>query len=211
MVRQWWTKQYASSVVNHYEVLGVDPGATTTEIKAAYLAAARRHHPDFHVGSSDAVRARHARQMVQINQAWGVLGDDPRRESYDQALRSRRSSHGPHWSTPRTERSRYRVEPPPGKGWTPRADDDGWIRDFQGWRAETDEPAPDAPPAGPVHGVLALAPMALFLVALVVGVLGVATDARTLLAVAFVALLLSAGSFALSPMIQMVWDRRRRR
>lgn len=66
-----------------YDVLGVAPGATSSEIHAAYLALARRHHPDAHSG--DGARAREAAEarMREVNDAWAVLGDEHRRRVYD--------------------------------------------------------------------------------------------------------------------------------
>ena len=43
--------------MNHYEVLGVVPDSEPGEIRKAYLAAARRYHPDFHADADAAVRA----------------------------------------------------------------------------------------------------------------------------------------------------------
>jgi hypothetical protein len=80
-------------VVTHYEVLGVDPGASTEEIHRAYLAAARRHHPDrVAVGDTDGSDDR----MREVNAAWAVLSDRDRREFYDLTLGiggARRSGH----------------------------------------------------------------------------------------------------------------------
>jgi len=51
-----------------YEVLGVPPSATPAEIRRAYLALARRHHPDAG-GSAD--------EMRRLNEAWAALSTAP--------------------------------------------------------------------------------------------------------------------------------------
>lgn len=60
-----------------YEVLGVRPTSTDAEIRRAYLALARRFHPDANPGGEDRMRA--------VNEAWAVLGDRRRREAWDRA------------------------------------------------------------------------------------------------------------------------------
>jgi len=62
---------------SHYEVLGVSASATQAEVRAAYRAAARDHHPD---AGGDAAHMR------ALNVAWAVLGDPVRRAAYDRAL-----------------------------------------------------------------------------------------------------------------------------
>jgi hypothetical protein len=64
--------------VTHYEVLGVAPTAPTSEVRRAYVALARRHHPDRDGGDADSMRA--------INDAWATLRDPARRASYDRAI-----------------------------------------------------------------------------------------------------------------------------
>lgn len=78
----------------HYEELGVPPTATTAEIRAAYVALARRHHPDRMNGSPAPEQARAAARMAAINAAWTVLSDPGRRAAYDARhdLSSSRSS-----------------------------------------------------------------------------------------------------------------------
>ena len=66
---------------NLYAVLGVDRTADTATIKQAYRDLARRHHPD----SGGDLRA-----MMKINEAWHVLGDPERRESYESQLLRRK-------------------------------------------------------------------------------------------------------------------------
>ena len=61
--------------MTHYDVLGVAPGAPSAEVRQAYVALARVHHPDRAGG--DAVR------MQAINAAWATLGDPERRARYD--------------------------------------------------------------------------------------------------------------------------------
>jgi curved DNA-binding protein CbpA len=60
--------------VTHYDVLGVAVGASRADIHRAYLALARRHHPD--AGGDEAA-------MRRVNQAWAVLSDTARRRRYD--------------------------------------------------------------------------------------------------------------------------------
>ncbi|HEY8523876.1 MAG TPA: J domain-containing protein [Acidimicrobiales bacterium] len=69
----------------HYEVLGVPPSATPEQVRAAYRAKARDHHPDAG-GDPDRMRA--------INAAWRVLGDPARRAAYDRALAGAGSGTG---------------------------------------------------------------------------------------------------------------------
>jgi molecular chaperone DnaJ len=63
----------------HYDTLGVGSDATSAEIRAAYRALARRHHPDR--GPVD------AGAMAAINEAYRVLGEPARRAVYDAARR----------------------------------------------------------------------------------------------------------------------------
>ena len=64
--------------MTHYDVLGVAPSAGPSEVREAYVRAARRHHPD--VAGGDAARMR------EINAAWATLGDPIRRARYDESL-----------------------------------------------------------------------------------------------------------------------------
>lgn len=128
--------------VNHYEVLGVSMSASSAEIRKAYIHAARIHHPDFHLDADPATQADHARRMTAANEAWAVLGDPERRERFDLTFAMP--------TVPPAERARPSREPdlPPGKGWTPRADDDGWQRDYRAWAEETDRLPEDEPAPG---------------------------------------------------------------
>src|SRR5579864_1521811 len=61
-----------------YEVLGVQRGASPDDIKKAYRALAREHHPDV---SADKATAEH--RFKEINEAYEVLSDPRKREMYD--------------------------------------------------------------------------------------------------------------------------------
>ena len=55
-----------------HDVLGVETGATPTEIKAAWRKLARRHHPDL-IGDDPAASRVATRQMAEINEAYAAL------------------------------------------------------------------------------------------------------------------------------------------
>ena len=63
-----------------YEVLQVHRKAEPEVIQAAYRALARKYHPDFNVEPA---------RMIEINEAWSVLGNAERRIAFDmEALRT---------------------------------------------------------------------------------------------------------------------------
>ncbi len=89
-------------------VLGVEPGATPTQIKAAWRRLARTHHPDL-TGDDPAASRVATRQMAEINDAYAALTRDRRRAAAaaDRRRRARRSSR----ASPASAAARRRPKP----------------------------------------------------------------------------------------------------
>ena len=64
--------------MKYYTVLGVEPGASATEIKRAYRRLSRRYHPGLNPGD----RQAHA-LFERITEAYETLSDPERRRQYD--------------------------------------------------------------------------------------------------------------------------------
>ena len=86
-------------VDDYYAVLDVSPQATTAEIRTAYLAAARRLHPDKTSspkragkggGGSTAVEG----DFLRVQAAWETLRSERRRRNYDAKLARQREALG---------------------------------------------------------------------------------------------------------------------
>ena len=61
-----------------YEVLGVSKKASEAEIKKAFRALAKKHHPDTHGNDPKAVK-----RFQEISSAYEVIGDKEKRAQYD--------------------------------------------------------------------------------------------------------------------------------
>jgi molecular chaperone DnaJ len=81
--REWFDKDY-------YQVLGVPKNASAPEIKKAYRKLAQQFHPDANPGNKDAED-----RFKEIAGAYGVVGDDETRASYDQVRAASASGFGP--------------------------------------------------------------------------------------------------------------------
>ena len=68
-----------SSDPDHYATLQLPPFASSDDIKAAYHAQMKQHHPDHNAGRAEDAEQR----AVQIIEAFRVLGDPYRRAHYD--------------------------------------------------------------------------------------------------------------------------------
>jgi molecular chaperone DnaJ len=66
---------------NHYATLGLDRDCTDAQIRAAYRALARQHHPDVNPDSRAAIT-----QTQIINLAYEILSDPAQRRAYDEEI-----------------------------------------------------------------------------------------------------------------------------
>ena len=64
---------------DYYDILGVQKGASSGDIKKAYHKLAMRYHPDRNPGDSDAEM-----HFKEVNEAYEVLKDEQKRAAYDQ-------------------------------------------------------------------------------------------------------------------------------
>ncbi len=81
---------------DYYEVLGVSRTATDQEIKSAYRALARRHHPD--VNQTDETAEA---KFKEVSEAYTVLSDAEQRRRYDRFGHAGvSSSAGANWGAP---------------------------------------------------------------------------------------------------------------
>jgi hypothetical protein len=162
--------------VTHYEVLGVDPGASPDEVRRAYLDLARRHHPDRRAAGATVSEDR----MREVNAAWWVLSDVGRRARYDAEL-DLDVPAGP-------------VIHRPDSTFTPFDDSE----DDDDWRYEPDVGDPRTAP-----GRVSLVPMGLLAASVAVGLAWMVLDEDRLLAVSVVLGVLSLVGFVLVPVVVM--------
>jgi hypothetical protein len=181
-----------------YEVLGVRQGSGQAEIRRAYLALARQHHPDAHTGDGEVAKARAEARMRQINDAWALLSDPDRKRRYDATV-------GP---TSSSASQAARAVPSPG--WRPRRDDDAWMHDFEAWKHDTDDVVPPEQPPSVGRTTLTILPVGLFGVSIAAGCVAMVLQSRPLLALSFVGVAMAALLFLLLPMLAMARPGRRR-
>ncbi len=173
----------------HYEVLGVRPDATQDEIRRAYHALARRHHPDTQPAAEASAAREAGLAMAAVNDAWKVLGDPARRRAYDDGAGDRGHTTAP---------------PPP-------TDPDEWVPVHEGvedWDEDWDDD--DRPPL--VVGGFGLVVMVpVLLVVFAVGLFFFSTMAQStvLRNVAIVLLPVAGFGFVAAPLLVMVRSRSR--
>ena len=66
---------------DYYKTLGVPKSASKEEIKKAFKKLAMQYHPD---RASDDKKKEHEEKFKEINEAVSILGDDKKRQQYDQ-------------------------------------------------------------------------------------------------------------------------------
>ena len=70
-----------SAAVNHWAVLGLEPGADAATLKRAFRSLARRWHPDLNGNDPHAEE-----QFKAVNEAYAVLSDPLRRQQWEAGL-----------------------------------------------------------------------------------------------------------------------------
>ena len=183
-------------MATHYDLLGLDPGASQDEIRAAYRALARRHHPDTQHDVDAATADRSRQTMAALNAAWAVLGDPTRRRAYDAQLHRGRPGVPP------------RPMPPTGNGnrpdseWRPLSDYEDDPEDLD------DEPYGNPRPRRPADSMV-MTPVLLVLLAVALFFLSTVIQWPGLRMFAILLLPVAGAGFVAAPLFVMIRGRSR--
>jgi curved DNA-binding protein CbpA len=161
-----------------YEVLGVRRDATADELRRAYLALARRHHPDYFTAATTEARAAAERRMQVVNEAWAVLGDPARRRAYDAGAAA---------------------DEPPERAFRPH---DTGIDDSDP-RDQPDVPYRPAPPPSPGRRLATVVPVALFALAVAGFAVGLVLASGVLMGLAALAFVGACLGFLVLPLLAL--------
>lgn len=78
-------RSYCSKLTKtHYDVLGLTPKASSSEIKAAFYEKSKLHHPDRNGPSNE-------EEFIKINDAYQVLSNEEQKRFYDSQINSDRN------------------------------------------------------------------------------------------------------------------------
>ena len=77
-------------MIDYYELLQVEPTASTEEVRKAFRWLAKQYHPDLLQHKSEANQREAQRRFVQLTQAYETLSHSAKRQAYD--LRWRRAT-----------------------------------------------------------------------------------------------------------------------
>src|SRR5579872_6113674 len=72
------------NAADYYEILGVDRDCSEAEIKKAYRKLAMDYHPDKHMQDTPEDKKIAEDKFKEINKAYEILGDEDKRQRYDQ-------------------------------------------------------------------------------------------------------------------------------
>jgi DnaJ-class molecular chaperone len=67
-----------------YKTLGVDTTASASEIKKVYRKLAMKYHPDKQISKTEEEQKKAEERFKEISQAYDILGDENKKQSYDQ-------------------------------------------------------------------------------------------------------------------------------
>ena len=196
--------------MSHYDVLGASPNADAEELRRAFVAMARRFHPDRHIGAQPSVRREAEQRMRQITEAWAVLGDRERRRRYDLGLGDRlprsgsAGSAGSGAATPAAGRSSGPGSGPTGGTETSAgqgaASTSAAERD---WRAYASPGADAGPGRSLLAQMLLLSPVLLLFAAGMLGLLGMIVGWPPFFGFALVCVIGAATGFFMLPIWAM--------
>lgn len=79
---------YSSAHVNLYQILGLQPNASTKEIKLQFKRLSKKYHPDVNAHLTDELKEENSKKFVEMVLAYDTLKDKKKRTSYDQTLLS---------------------------------------------------------------------------------------------------------------------------
>lgn len=91
---------------NYYEILEVNPKASTEVIKKAHQVLVKRYHPDLYAGEERMIAEQ---KLRDVNEAYKILSDDFLREQYDAEI-EREKNYARSYSNTQNIKNRKKVK-----------------------------------------------------------------------------------------------------